>query len=1217
MREHPITFLIIFLVLVFGYRHEVLGNDISDISTIYTTNNLEEIVDVSSVVVKQRPGSGMVDIFYDVEAVGDFVDVSLEVIEQNAGGTKRLPIASAKGDYGSNTLIGNNRHILWNATEDWGAWKLSRNFTVSVEAKLAEPFLLVEGKLDFKVSNQNFIENQILKITNIGNRSAHISSIEVPQGISVNWDEGNIDPGKVRSIEVSYDPYSDLNISSFLKINTPSRINFDTYPVKAEFTGSLVEAKFIDHGDSGSGNNFISYGEIYFGEEHAFNLELKNLGNSSVNIQNLVLDDCLSADFSGVLQAGATAEFQVVLKACLVGNNEFYGFIEGDNEEIIADFSIQCNVLDAAVANFDLESDFGLVLQGKESVKDLNITNTGSFNLVVESLELPEGFYGSWVGSITPNTTISIPITFKPTEVSNYGGYINVISNANVETGNTYISGVGTSLTEGMAFVPAGEFLMGRDPEITPNYDTPRERVFVDSYWIGATEVTWAQWNVVRAWGEANGYDFGGAGKGKAEDHPVHSVSVWDAAKWCNALSEMYGLEPAYELRDNGLDRSEGVFRKNVDNKDLSYMRLSFDKAASGYRLPFFEEWEKAARGGTEDYRFPWGNTISFKNANYTSSPEQYSWDTNDVGGRHPEFSSGDTPCTNPVKYFAPNGYGLYGVIGNVSDIVVSKDSMSIFSFSGGDWFDLSTGLGFRLGGQVNYATKEQANRRSNSYGFRVVFVGNDSEPTPLMLLSEAQDFGYVEVGKEKTRIITLKNIGTAPLEVTSIDSPVGFEVDWSGIIAPQEQIELPLTFSPTEPVEYNGVLKVNSNSITEANQISLSGYGYRYDPLEMVTVWMPQCYEVPTFEIGKFEITWKQWNETRDWALKNGYNDLASGKGCRDNHPVRDISFDDALKWCNARSEMEGLEPVYYTIKTSHEPEKVFRNGESAYYAAGYDASEYSIKIIESANGYRLPAGPDRSTEFYVALGFSGNHLSIGPNESYGGTGQMSGSRWETLGWFKSNSEDSDCAYNRSGNGTMEVGQKLANAFGIHDLFGNVSEWVWNSSNLLSSLIPGQAVGGDFDTSYQYVYDPEDEGTLGRTVWDFPTRSTQNRTGLRVAKSFNYNQGDEPILSITGDIDDNIVNFGRVQQYKGKQTKTLIISNLGNVPMFFSATIYRDDNYSDLLVEEQVNPGDSVHVDIEFAPVWSGVIDKWLTINLRCREPIEVLLRGIGDRGD
>ena len=247
---------------------------------------------------------------------------------------------------------------------------------------------------------------------------------------------------------------------------------------------------------------------------------------------------------------------------------------------------------------------------------------------------------------------------------------LNVDSNGVVEVAiPMFFRIVGTpastnTIPQGLVQIPGGTN-SGTDP------DYGAYTLTVNTFYMDATEVTKTQWDTVYTWAVANGYSFSNAGSGKGTDHPVHTVNWYDCVKWCNARSEKDGKTPCYTVISSTYKTGESAPVCNFD--------------ANGYRLPTSDEWEYAARGGLNGKRFPWGDTITHSEANYSSS-SSYAYDTSSTRGYHPDYDDG-VPYTSPAGDFAANGYGLYDMSGNVFEWC-NDTSGSGRPFRGGGWRD-------------------------------------------------------------------------------------------------------------------------------------------------------------------------------------------------------------------------------------------------------------------------------------------------------------------------------------------------------------------------------------------------------------------------------------------------------------------------------------------------------------------------------------------------
>jgi formylglycine-generating enzyme len=214
-----------------------------------------------------------------------------------------------------------------------------------------------------------------------------------------------------------------------------------------------------------------------------------------------------------------------------------------------------------------------------------------------------------------------------------------------------------------MIWIPGGTFRMGSDRHYVE--EAPVHRATVDAFWIDRVPVTNRQFrNFVRATGYVtfaeiapDPKDYPGAlpnmlrAASLVFNPPKHPVDTADWRQWWTFKFGANWKRPTGPRSSiSGLDDHPVV---HVAYKDA----LAYAKWA-GKDLPTEAEWEFAARGGLDGAEFAWGDEL-------TPGGKQMA---NTWQGAFPleNLKLDGYERTSPVTAFAPNGYGIHDMIGNV-----------------------------------------------------------------------------------------------------------------------------------------------------------------------------------------------------------------------------------------------------------------------------------------------------------------------------------------------------------------------------------------------------------------------------------------------------------------------------------------------------------------------------------------------------------------------
>lgn len=191
------------------------------------------------------------------------------------------------------------------------------------------------------------------------------------------------------------------------------------------------------------------------------------------------------------------------------------------------------------------------------------------------------------------------------------------------------------------------------------------------------------------------------------------------------------------------------------------------------------------------------------------------------------------------------------------------------------------------------------------------------------------------------------------------------------------------------------------------------AGFSYPASAVEVFT---------SSFYMDKMEVTKDLWQTVKDWGSTHNYTFIGNQGELGSSYPVTGIIWRDAVIWCNARSEMEGLTPVYYTDLAQTQ---VARTGEVL-------DNNY---VAWTANGHRLPTRAEWLKAYWGGLA----PYKSATSGNYYPWPSMGGGAADFISTARGN-------YHSSGGYlTTTVGTYPANGFGLYDMFGNVGEWCWD----------------------------------------------------------------------------------------------------------------------------------------------------------------------------
>lgn len=265
------------------------------------------------------------------------------------------------------------------------------------------------------------------------------------------------------------------------------------------------------------------------------------------------------------------------------------------------------------------------------------------------------------------------------------------------------------TLPDGLSFtlipVKGDSFKIGSEDGGPFGFEKPPRLIQVEDFYIGKYPVTQALWKAVM--GQDNNPSFF-----TGDRRPVESVSWFDAAVFCNALSLRCQKEPCY-FSDAGFKNPYGKTGGGweLPGEGDVFLRPN----AAGYRLPTEAEWEYAARGGQASRDYLYAGSDDLKEVGWFA--ENSHGETKTVGLKRPNELGLFDMSGNVWEWVEDHWHGSYDGMPADGSAWTDREEGSSRVLRGGGW-DLNSRL-CRVASRINGWPDD----RGSHFGFRLVLA--------------------------------------------------------------------------------------------------------------------------------------------------------------------------------------------------------------------------------------------------------------------------------------------------------------------------------------------------------------------------------------------------------------------------------------------------------------------------------------------------------------